>query len=378
MKSKFPTLFLCLACTYLFASQDSIGVEQLISNQNYSDALALLEKQDSTQERQLLIGSCTYRLGQWTQAKKVLHDLFTQDSNHVAVNVMLASIYDQEFNMPKAILHYNALAATDERNPTYIKNLARAHVKAGLRRLAKGYFWKARALNPKDITVLNSLAEQALYDKEWTLADSLCNLALDLDSNNLQVILSKARTVYVMKNYDSTVKYLEKTRGKLDLLPYYQKILGYSYLQLDSLDKSIHVLENLLYQEASEHTHFYLALAYQKKEDPTQSIHHYEKAIDQGISGGLGRYYAGLAAMYKAEDRMKDAIIAYGEAFTFTADPIYLFQKAQLSEHYYKDKRIALDQYRKSVSTGKLSKEQAEFANDRIRLLKEYLHQKGG
>ncbi|MBX2816420.1 MAG: hypothetical protein KTR24_10490 [Saprospiraceae bacterium] len=372
----FPALLL-LFCLQLQASmtQDSVSVTSLMAMQDYQSALRLLSKQDSTLDRQILIGTCEYRLGTWKHAKETLQNIIRKDTFHLGSNVMLASIYDQEFNMPKAIKHYSILIQLDSTNPTYVKNLARAHAKAGLHRLAKDLYWEARALNESDITILVSLADQAFREKEWVVADSLADVGLALDSSNLQITLTKARASYARKQYLSTTKYLERTRGKLDLLPFYQKMLGYAYLQLDSLDKSIHVLENLLYREESEHTHFYLALAYQKKEDAATSIHHYEKAIDQGISGSLGKYFGGLAKMYKQENKLKEAIVAYGEAYTYSENHNHLFQKAQLSEQYYRDKAIALRLYRQCVATKQLHADQLAFANDRIRLLKEYLHQ---
>lgn len=373
---------LVLAIHFTFLSLVSFAqeatYEDLLALQDYSGALAIAMQQDSSFEQQLKLGRCYYRLGQWRQAKESLEPLLVHDTFHVATNVTLASIYEQEYDVAKAIKHFNALVATQPNNSTYAKGLARVHEKAELGRLATDLYWRARRLNPSDISILTSLTAISFKKKQWSLADSLSDLGLQLDSTNIQTILAKARSQYATKNYSETVRFLRKTHGRIDLNPFYQKMLGYGYLQLDSLDKSIHILENLLYREESEHTHFYLALAYQKKANTERSIHHYEKAINQGISGSLGKYYGGLARMLKADSQTKDAMKAYGEAFEFTGNPNYLFQKAQLSEQYYKDKRMALDQYRQCVAIKSLNAEQLAFANDRIRLLKEYLHQKAG
>ncbi len=372
-------LVLCfLAAVFQIAltnGQDSQEIEQLLIKQDYQSALTLLQQQDSSFSQQVALGSCFYRLGQWRQAKETIEGYLKQDTFHTAGNISLASIYDQEFNMPKAIKHYRRLVKKDDQNSTYVKNLAQAHVKANLLRLADELFWQARTLNAQDISILLSLTDLAFRDKNWRLADSLTNLGMQLDSNNFQLILAKARCQYAIKDYAQSVYFLEKTRGWIDLNPFYQKMLGYGLLQLDSLDKSIHVLENLLYQEESEHTHFYLALAYQKKNNSERSIHHYEEAIQKGISGNIGKYYAGLARQFKKEGNAKEAIIAYGEAWEYVGDPSYLFQKAQLSEQYYKDKSIALAQYRMCIKYKSLRPDELAFASDRIRILKEYLHQ---
>jgi len=359
----------------LMQAQDDQVVDMLMQRQDYQSALTLLKEQDSSFNQQVVMGKCYHRLGQWRQAKVTIEGYLKQDTFHTGGNIALASIYDQEFNMPKAIKHYRRLVKSDDQNPTFLKNLAQAHVKANLLRLADELFWQARMLNPQDISILLSLTDLAFRDKNWLLADSLTNLGMQLDSSNFQLILAKARCKYTVKNYLESVHFLKKAKGWIDLNPYYQKMLGYGLLQIDSLDESIHVLENLLYQEESEHTHFYLALAYQKKSNSERSIHHYEKAIEKGISGNIGKYYAGLARQFKRENKLKDAIIAYGEAWDYVGNPSHLFQKAQLSEQYYKDKSIALAEYRKCIKYKSLRTDELAFAADRIRLLKEYLHQ---
>ena len=72
---------------------------------------------------------------------------------------------------------------------------------------------------------------------------------------------------------------------------------------------------------------------------------------------------------------MKAAMQAYEQAFLFGGNPAYVLEKARLCELYYKDKRMAMRQYERFLTESTAAVDGREFAQQRIRLIKEYLHQ---
>ena len=357
--------------------QQEVDINELIQNQQYQKAILVIEAMDSTEQDLYLDKKafCAYQLGLFPSAKQSYLRILKQDTFDTKANLYLSQIFEAELDIPKAILHASNLLKTDSTNSNTYKRLGRLYNKAHLKRLAKQYFERSLDYNPTDIATLLELGDLANAEKDWEMADRYTDRVLKIDSTNVRGILSKARSRYGQKDYGEVVKYMEKTRGRLDLTPYYQKILGYSYLQIDSLDQSIHTLENLLYREQAEHTYYYLAMAYGKKEEWEKSTYFYELATEAGISKNIENYYAAMAVAQKEQTNWNKAFDCYDEAFYFSQDPIHLLRKAQLAEWYYEDKSIALRQYQKCLNLETLEEGNKNYAIQRVKALKEYLHQ---
>lgn len=355
--------------------QDWEAALHSIQIQDYGHALQVLQKLPPSKLVSEKTAFCHYQLGDWKAAKELYHRILTEDSIDLQSHLYLGIIYDQEYNLPKAILHFRNLVELDTTNTYYLKSLARVYEKANLDKDALPLYQQVYGYNPKDISALLSMSGIWFDHKEYAIADSLASQAYLLDSTNIQVLLTKARCAYSLKAYDESVHYFEKTRGKLDLNPFYQKMLGYAYLQIDSLDDAIHVLSNLLYREQSEYTYSYLAKAHALKEEWDRAIEFYELAIKAGLSENLEQYHLALAKLNNEHGLLKDVIYHFDQAYHYSENYDYIFYKAQAEEKYYKDKHIAADQYRRYLRLAGQKGEFASYANDRLRLLNEYLHQ---
>lgn len=360
-----------LLCTPIFA-QD---VQSYFQSQQYAKALDMLETADSTLQNLMMKATCEQRLGLLKNAKKTYHQVLNQDSTNIQAISQLGVIYDQEYDLAKAIKYYRMLIQLDSTNSYYYKVNARVAKKAGLLRESFQYLATAHQLNPRDISVLLDIGDLFFANKQLAEADSILTIAFLEDSTNIQVILNKARSEYSLKDYARTVLLLEKTTGRLDLPPFYQKMLGYSYLQIDSFDLAIRSLERLLEKESNEYTHYYLAIAHSKKENWEDAIYHYDKAIKDAISPNLFIYHANLGEYYTNENYKKEALYHYEEAYRYKEDPKYLFFRARLADDYYRDKQIAINLYTRYVKTKDTQKEWMDYAKKRILYLKEYKHQ---
>ncbi len=374
MKRKFGIITTFLLLNTLFLSAQSSEADRYLQTQDYANALALFVDSDSTLENQLNIAYCYYKLGQWRNAKTYYEKVLKKDSTRLVAYLQLGSIYDQELSLPKAIKCYSTLAKLDSSNAHYFKLTGGAYEKAGLIREAFTAYSRALKLNAQDITIYLSLANIFIKNKQYEDADSLVNLAYQLDSGNVKVLLTQARTKYGIRDYNKAVISFKKTRGKLDLNPFYRKMLGYAYLKIDSLDQAIHTLTNLLEDDASEHTHFYLASAYSRKGELDHSIYHYKKAIKEGISPNLADYHAYLANDCKKDKQYKLAIEHYEQAYRYSEDPRYIFHRAQMCDLYYKDKKIALNHYRRYLKYKDRNEEYNAYAKERVQYLSEYIH----
>jgi len=161
----------------------------------------------------------------------------------------------------------------------------------------------------------------------------------------------------------------------VDLNSYYHKMLGYSYLKIDSVDLAINYLERSLVKEGTpEHAHYYLASAYNSKGDHETAIFHYEKAIEAGISKDVDIYHRNLAKIFDQKKDLKNAIPHYEDAYKYGKSPVILFYLARAYDVYYEDKNVAIRYYRKYEKSADKNPEYKNYAKERRKYLQEQMH----
>ncbi len=380
---KLVTLLLFLICQLIQAQDmpsDQLAMaNQLFNNQEYLEALDIyhtLLASDSTQHAVLeKAGLSAQRLGDFKMAKQFFRQLETHDANNEVAIKNLASIYDGEDNVPKAIKYYKKIIDINPKNPLFIRKLAQQYNKAGLLLDAFPLFLQAYTLNSKDNYTIRALANIFINNKQFTNADSILRHALDYDSLNINNTLLFARSKYSQKQYDSTTFVLRTLAGRLDLDNYFNKMLGYSYLQIDSVDQAIHHLHMSLVNEGNpEYAHYYLGTAYEKKDEIDSAIHHYKEAAKAGISKDVDLYHKNLARIYNEKNDLKQALPHYADAYKYSKDPLVLFFHARAADIYYKDKSIAMNYYKKYEKSNHDNIEYKKYAKDRRRALREQIH----
>ncbi len=334
-----------------------------------------LESDSINQYCQERVALASYKLGDFKTSKESFLKILDQDSIHKISLENLAKIYELEENIPKAIRCYNDLVKQDTTNAIYYRKLGQLYVKGEFIIDAFDQFQKAYAINAKDFYTIKGMAEIHLANEEFKEADELIKTSLSYDSTNIQLILMSARSAYIQKEYQETVEKLEKLRGKLDLNNYYSKMLGFSYLQIDSLDRSIlYLTKSLINEKNPEYALYYLAIAHEEKEEYDRAIDYYEKAKQAGISKQVDNYYRSLGRLYKQERELSEAIKNYEKAYEHSKDDLLLYLLAQATDEYYKDKSVAVRYYRKFEKSDYPNAEYKAYARQRRIYLKEQMH----
>jgi tetratricopeptide (TPR) repeat protein len=351
----------------------------LYENQNYKEALAVFEscvESDSTNLNCIeKAGLSAYRLGDIPLAKQHLLQLLKIDTFNSTALIQLSSIYEQEKNTPKAIKYYTALKKQYPQNSIYCRKLGQQYQSAGLLTDAFANFAEALKLNDRDLFTIKGIAEIFLSNKQYYEADSIIRKGLDLDSMNVNFNLLIAQSKYRQKSFDSTVHYLERIKAEIDLSPYFNKLFGYSYIQIDSFEHSIPLLEKALVDEGNkEYAHYYLAIAYENLDNQEYALHHYGKALEEGISENVDLYHRNLAKIYNEKSKLRDAIDHYKDAYKYGKDPLILFFLARACDKYYKDRNIAVNYYQKYIKSGDENEEYIRYAKERKRYLIEQIH----
>ena len=381
MKKISTFIFLLFVCS-AFSQTDSTAVFAQIAYDEQDYALALELFNDCIKKDSTIIlhyekgGLAAYRLGDTPKAKSLFLELIKRDSINKLGLTQLAGLYEQEKNTPKAIKYYTSLVKLYESNAVFYRKLAQQYQSAGLNTEAFKYYTEAFKRNPRDMFSIKGISELFLLNKQYQEADSILRLGLRMDTLNINFHQLLATSKYRQKSYDSTVYYLARIKGKVDLKPYFNKMIGYSLIQIDSFNKAIpYLFKSLTDHGDNENSHYYLATAYQKLDSVEYAKHHFDKAIEESISSNVDLYHRNLAKIYNQENKLKKAIYHYKDAFKYGKDPLMLFYLARASDMYYKDKNIAVRYYDRFIKSDYDHEEYIKYSKQRTRYLKEQQHQ---
>ncbi len=319
---------------------------------------------------------CYQQLGDYSESKIYYQKLLKEDPDNVSAFSNLGYIFEKELNYQQAKIYYRELLNIDTTNSYYYRINAYNAMKTKEPLVSITYFNKAHVLNPKDLVVIDELANLYFQMEAFEYAISFTEKGLALAPDNYRLLYTDARVRNKIDSFQMVVNSLEHALSLGDTVPYYQTMLGVSYIHLDSLDKAAFHLHQIVdKKKASEHTHHYLSVIYDKKEDQEQSMYHLEQAIEKAISPKASLYYAELAAIHEKQKNYKKAIALYDEALEHSAKDVYIFHKARNTDFFYKDKRMALRIYKKYLSTG--HDKYREYTEGRISELKAIIHQRG-
>jgi len=317
--------------------------------------------------------------GDQANAKTTLHKLEAKDSPNVDIYIQLATIYEQQLQLPKAIKYYTKVNKLQPEVGLYFRKNANIYKSYKDYHKAAELYEKAVQINPKDIVSIHGLSEMHIQLDRFSAADSILQIGLDLDSTNISINYLIARSKYKQRQFESVVEVFDRIRGQVDLNSYYSKMLGYAYLQIDSIDLAVSKLQlALVDDESSEKLHFYLATAFEKLGNVDGAMVHYEKAVEHAVSPDLDLYHRHVGRVANDNNDLKKAIAAYKDAYKYGDDPVMLYYLATASDKYYKDKAIAINYYNRYLTTDHRQQEYKQYAKERSRYLKEINHQRKG
>ena len=382
----YLALFILLILTPVAKAQETITFDieeqykkavELMSANQYEKALDYIYECHRSDGRNLdytnKLGYCYFRLGNYKEAKYNFESALKMDSINTYALSNLASIYEREVNYFKAQSLYNQLIEMDSTNSYYFKQNAAIALKTGDLLNAIKLYTKAHQLNENDQVTIIQLAEIYLSMDAPEYAETFAKKGMEIDSSNIQMLYTNARVKNELKQYPRVVDLVEKAMLQGDSTIYYERLLSVAYLQVDSLEKALFHLNRMVdLKKDTEHTHHYLALAYDELGDFEKSKIHYEKAIEKGISKKVPRYHTDLAILYELNKDYKKAYDHYLAANRYSDDPKLLFHIAQNADNYFKDKNIALRYYQKYIKTKDSTFK--EYTEQRITQLKEDIH----
>ncbi|HMR87534.1 MAG TPA: tetratricopeptide repeat protein [Saprospiraceae bacterium] len=362
--------------------KDCTVADSLMMQQEYFKAIEWYHdcyKADTTDKRPYLaLANTYYLLGDYQNAKIYYHTLENHEVYQADALVRLASIYESQQNLPKAIKYNIALSKRFPSNPIYYRKLGSLYLLGNEQKQSIESYQKALQLNERDVLTIQGISELFLSLDSLDMADSLLTKGLQIDSSHIGLSLLKSRVKYRQRSYNEVANILFKLTFVTELNNYYNKLLGYSFMQIDSLEKAIfHLQKSLLNEGDPEYALFYLALAYEKKKDYDRADYYYGEAIKEGISENMTHYHRGLARTHTIRGNYGEALKQYGKSQAYERDADVYYYMGNAAEQYYKDKSKAIKYYQQYLDSNPENDTWVKNAKDRIKVLKELRFMRG-
>ncbi|PTM03625.1 MAG: hypothetical protein DA405_09860 [Bacteroidetes bacterium] len=319
-------------------------------------SLNLLYANDKESEYYLLTSAyCYENLGQSKKAQEQYEALILVNDSHNIAKVKLASLYKNQGLYRPALDLYSQLLKADRSNAYYHKQ--KAQISLQLSDVQGALFSSQDALtySPHDVEAIFGLAKIYLEVRYYRATDSLVDLALKLEPNNIPVRILGANSAYRQENYTIVKEHIEENfRISKDSTAYQLKLLGIADFHLKKYAASIHCLERMILKEdPSELIYNYLGLAYFETQQYAESEKAFTKALRKAISDKTGAYYSYIGLNQYHQQNYTMAVISFEESFHFKKDPLIYYYIARSYDEQFADKKPAQKYYERFLATSR-------------------------
>lgn len=354
-------LMILMAGSMAGVAQDQLDKTLLMDyfqEQQYDKAILYLEETVKPQEAYGLglLAYAYYQNGQLPEAEKYYEQVLAKDSNHIQAHQNLGNIAKQRRQMMTAFGHFEKLIALRPNNAAYYKQLSRVCEDIAILQDTAFYFLqRAYQLNPKDVSVVSSLAAGLMTRKRNVEADSVLKTYYAMDSSQLSITALLVKLSFLEKKYAEAVKYGESLLSANIIDPMTCIYLAATYLQTKKYDSCIRVHDKMigLVDAAPESVMYYAAVAYAALGKYDQSNQMYQACIDLAKSKNLDSYYAGMADNFEQMKQFRKAIAHYDTAYYLFKDPMRLYGIGRIYDQSLQDPLKAKRHYQQYLKLAK-------------------------
>ncbi|RYZ52106.1 MAG: hypothetical protein EOP49_10340, partial [Sphingobacteriales bacterium] len=202
----------------------------------------------------------------FASAKTSFLTVFRQRPDNPQANLYLAQVYEEADLPDSALYHYLLLTKLRPGNYRFWQKSTQLYITSTMYDSALSCVQKGYAANPRSGKLAVQYANVLVIQKQAAKADSLLNRFLQTDSSDKEVIARKIDLASKKSDHAAVIYWGEKLLAdSADMvLPFVN--LAYSYLNVDSVNKSIYVCEWLIGKNKGYAPVLYCAaLAYAKK-----------------------------------------------------------------------------------------------------------------
>ncbi|WP_374950858.1 hypothetical protein [Mucilaginibacter sp.] len=355
MKSILSTLmFICLSAT-VFSQQASKANDALLleyyQNQRFAEAADYLKKiypEPVSGIKPLAQLAYTANMaGRLSDAEGYYQRIYNADSTNLSVLYSLGSLNLRRGNAVKAEGFYKKIILRDTTNFLVYKQLATiSSDKSDIPQYIY-YLQKANKLNPAEPDVASDLSDVYVSLKFNSTAEKVLAAAIAADPENIVLLNSLLKLVYVQKKWPETIetglKLIKAGNNSGQVLTK----LGVGYYNIKNYQCSAETFADMTQLAQNETSYYYWALAYKALKDNKMAIAKMYLAINEGVSPNVASYYGEIADSNEKLLKYKKAAQAYQKSVQFDdQNAMIYYSMASLYDTNLKDKKNAVKYYR--------------------------------
>jgi tetratricopeptide (TPR) repeat protein len=403
-------IFFFIAAISMVTAQDE--TDFLILNRQYSQALSLIEKKLEDHQDAVLYfkkglvaeqlmdynlaiealrraceldaDNATYwdelaaahsAVGNYLNGVRCLKQAISHDPVNVQLKGKLAQCYINLKAYADALRCYEQIWETDSTNTFYNRYYAYAAYRTGKNDLAVKLYEMLAAAGSRDLNTWLNLATIYCQQKKMDNALGGCDRGLGLFPGNPSLLLKKADSYFVFKEYENAMyayeAYLAVGDSTLDVLKNYGICLYFGKQE----EKALQMLDRCYQATINDPiVNFYMGACYKKLKQFDESAGFLELAIETATPSYLADIYHHLGQVYGLQRRFEESIRAYQKALEIDPSKGELyFSIASTYEEFNANKVVALHYYREYIKTVGEKGANTDYALSRIEKIKEEL-----
>ncbi|WNW01603.1 tetratricopeptide repeat protein [Tenacibaculum sp. HL-MS23] len=381
MKKKILTIVLIISFFKVGAQTSTfITVDSLVHIGRYQKALIQLKKMPESYQSNKKIASIYSSIDNYKQASKyyekalllnneysvkvalgksyqkekklqkaitVFEEITTTDSDNSLINYQLGKLYLQTKQPKKAKFIFEELIKKDESNANYHYQMAIVYTLLKKRDLKINSFLATYKNDNEHIKAIHQLAVAYTLLRDKDSANLFIDKGLKVNANHIALNRLKINNLYRNKKYLNAIDLLEKNDSLEPNEHYTKKMLGRSFFKLKDYEKARNNFKKALkIDRADFKSYTYLGDIDFAEKDYKSARFNYWFATYVGKEARDTEYYQ-LARAYKELGKAKEEMNAYRDAYEENFKNYRaLFQLANTSENFYKDKKIAYKYYK--------------------------------
>lgn len=382
MKKLIPVLFSMLLSLSLFAQNqvilDKEKLFDLYQSQKYGEAAGYLKSvygEDINDFKTITqIGYCYSMSGNTAEAEKLYTKANLLQPQNLSVLFNLASISSRRGKTEKSKFYYEEIIKLDSTNFNAYKQLAGLHPEAFSIQKLK-LLRQANKLNPTDADIVFDISDMYMKMNMFSLVGNTLKPALEVDSNNIQLLKVNLLLLLATKQLDSAVITGEKLFSLGDSSSYVLNNLGKVYYMKKEFQKSLNYFKkvSLSASDDNESLFYNMALCNRGLKDYLTAADNFKKAINAGISKNTIVYYTKMGESYEQAEKFEAAAASYKKGSFYDSDGGLLYLLAQVYDKKLNQKSNAIATYAqalKSLPDTEGNKPAKDYISKRIEDLK--------
>lgn len=351
---KVTGIIIALLSATLFANAqsgtDRNKVMEYLQEQQYEEAISyLLPVINKNDPRDLsLLAYTWYQSGKLPEAAATYEKVLALDSTHLSSLQYLATIRMQQDAPLQAIPLFRRITQLRPGNAPAWKQLSFAAFTA--LQPDSGFVWlqKAWQLNPADPKVVSRLAEEWIERKNYLRADSLVTAFLKNDSLQTTVLMTAARTSFLVKDFSRTAAIGDQLRSLHVISPNTFVYITAACYNIKKYADCISIYDYMLAgNAASENITYYAAISNTALGKYKESNELLQLCITMAKSASLENYYNSVSVNYEQLRQFKPAIAYMDTSWYLSHKPVRQYSIGRMYETGLKNEAAAIKYYKR-------------------------------